>query len=85
MQPSSYFDDTLKMKWKDPSMGLSVTEQLYTARGSQGVGTSQAVADMVGVNPKNYKDLLLLIDYGYGEDPNATDYYKSRVLWTDIG
>ena len=73
------------MKWNDPSIGLSVTEQLYTARGSQGIGTSQTTADMVGVNPKNYKDLLLLIDYGFGEDPDATDYYKSRVLWTGIG
>jgi hypothetical protein len=32
-------------------MGLSVTEQLYTARGSQGIGTSHETADMLGVNP----------------------------------
>ena len=40
---------------------------------------------MLGVNPKNDKDLLLLVDYGFGEDPNASDYYKLRALWTEVG
>ena len=38
MQPASVFEETFQVDYKDPTTGLSLIEQLYTARGSQGSG-----------------------------------------------
>ena len=39
MQPSEVIEGTFNVHYKDPDLGLSVIEQLYTARGSQGTGS----------------------------------------------
>ena len=40
-QPSDNLDDGFQVAWQDPMSGLGLTEQLYTARGSQGFGINQ--------------------------------------------
>jgi hypothetical protein len=34
LQPSTYWDDVLSLDYYDTSSGLSISDQLYTARGS---------------------------------------------------
>ena len=52
MNPSTLIDDNLMLDYYDKASGLGVTEQLYTARGSQGMGTSKAISTL-GINPEN--------------------------------
>ena len=65
--------------------GLSITEQLYTARGSQGVGTSHKAANQVGADPTKSNDILILENHGFAENDSLIDYYRERVLWTGVG
>ena len=60
MSPSSLLDDTLNLKYKDRDTGLGPTEQLYTARGAQGMGTYKEITDF-GVSPENYDELAALL------------------------
>ena len=39
VQPSDFFDDLIQIDWAPRNTSMGVTEQLYTARGSQGMGT----------------------------------------------
>lgn len=39
VQPSGFFDDLIDIDWAPRNTTMGVTEQLYTARGSQGMGT----------------------------------------------
>ena len=48
------------LNYQDRDTGLGVTEQLYTARGSQGLGTSDDI-DTYGVNPSNFRELVMLL------------------------
>ena len=73
------------MYWKDKLTGLSITEQLYSARGSQGVGTSHKAANQVGADPTKSNDFLILENHGFSENGSLIDYYSERVLWTDVG
>ena len=43
VQPSAQLDELLKIGWYSTDSGLSPTQQLYTAKGSQGFGTNKAV------------------------------------------
>ena len=38
LQPAEVFEDTFTPKYRDRDTGLTLIEQLYTARGSQGGG-----------------------------------------------
>ena len=53
-------DDTFMIDYKDRDTALSYVEQLYTARGAQGMGTWNEVKQF-GVDPSNYDDLTMLI------------------------
>ncbi len=57
--PSSIFDESIAPKFDDSETDLGLTEQLYTARGSQGLGTKSLVYRF-GVDPENYKDTVLM-------------------------
>ena len=48
------------IKYKDRDTGLGPTEQLYTARGAQGMGTYKEITDF-GVSPENYDELAALL------------------------
>ena len=43
LNPSSLFDNSINPDFKDKESGLSLTEQLYTARGAQGAGMYKKV------------------------------------------
>lgn len=59
VNPSSMVDDNLMFEYKDRDTGLGASEQLYTARGSQGFGTYDEIT-MFGVDPSNYEDVVLI-------------------------
>lgn len=57
---------------------MTVTEQLYAARGVQGVGTSKKNTDQMISDLSDYKQTLLMKNKNFG----AYDaYYQKRVLW----
>mmetsp|Transcript_27504 Transcript_27504/g.36782 ORF Transcript_27504/g.36782 Transcript_27504/m.36782 type:complete len:104 (-) Transcript_27504:602-913(-) len=72
------FDDNIGVEYSNPDTGLSYTEQLYTARGSQGIGTFKKVTSF-GVEPENYKDVLAYLQSQNEVDPIE---YQLRPLWT---
>ena len=78
VNPSSMLDNTFMIDYRDRDTALSYTEQLYTARGAQGMGTWKAVKQF-GVDPSNYEDLTMII-YNKGGVQNAN--YKVRTLFT---
>ena len=45
VQPSVQLDELLKIGWYSTDSGLSPTQQLYTAKGSQGFGTNKAIIE----------------------------------------
>ena len=55
------------------------TEQLYTPRGSQGVGTSTSSVSDGDVDPSVYNDTLLFVNNGVAEE---NLYYKERVIFS---
>ena len=55
VQPSQNADEAFKVDWQDPTSGIGITEQLYTARGSQGIGTSVDVIKTRRVDISDYK------------------------------
>ena len=67
------------LNYYDKGSGLGVTEQLYTARGSQGFGTYEQINDLYGVNPEeNYNELLMILY----RPPQTSTNYKLRPLFT---
>jgi hypothetical protein len=56
---SKLLDSAMAIKYKDTSTELGLTEQLYTARGSQSLGMQANVAKELGINLENYDDLFL--------------------------
>ena len=60
LQVSTLIDDSFDPYYQDPDTGLSISEQLYTARGSQSVGTGVETADLSSVDPSKYWETLLL-------------------------
>ena len=61
-------------------MGLGYSEQLYTARGSQSVGTTQWNLDRLkgDFDFQDYKSTLAL----KFEKGSFSGFYKKRILWT---
>ena len=59
VSPSSYLDSQIAAEWQTDRTGLGLTEQLYTARGSQGEGLEKKWADLVLANPADEKSLFL--------------------------
>ena len=60
VNPNSLMDGTMMYEYRDPGTTLGPTEQLYTARGSQGTGTGKKI-ESFGVDPENYDDLAILV------------------------
>ena len=46
--------------YRDKGSALNPTEQLYTARGSQGMGTYREIENY-GVNPEVYDEVVMLV------------------------
>ena len=67
LQPSKLFDGDLNLQFFDEDSALSATEQLYTPRGSQGIGAAQNDADIVGINLNKYTDTLLITNEGFSD------------------
>jgi len=61
LSPSSLFDHSIPKAYSDSDISLGLTEQLYTARGSQGFGTYKDIRSF-GVDPSEYTEVLGLID-----------------------
>ena len=53
-------DSTFSIDYSDRDTALSYVEQLYTARGAQGMGTWKKVKQF-GVDTSNYDDLTMLL------------------------
>ena len=82
ISPSEFYDSNTSIVYSDPDTGLGISEQLYTAKGAQGVAYSQAQADNVYIEPGNDESLFLLAVYGLDYGNRA---YKERSLWTTDG
>ena len=59
INPSSLFDDNIHVHYSSPESHLPLTEQLYTARGAQGLGLTNLFTQY-GVEPENLDDQLEL-------------------------
>ena len=66
------------MSSSDHSTALSPTEQLYTARGSQGFGTYKDIVKH-GVDPDNYEDVVMI---DYYQDANRAVNFLLRPIFT---
>ena len=80
--PGQIFEEIFDVKYRDKQSGLSVVEQLYTAHGSQGVGTYYTTAQEqeANANPKDFNELFYLF-CGWQDSLNPS-IYKFRTLWT---
>ena len=73
LSPSSAFDDSLRYKYLETKKTtLSATEQLYTARGSQGMGLYKDMVKDLGLDPSKGTDLSMLAFYNAGNN----NYYQ---------
>ena len=89
VQPSAQLDDLLKIGWYSTDSELSPTQQLYTARGSQGFGTNKAVIEDLFVDTKDFQETVLFEtsrDEKYirpkdAQKPQAYGFYK-RPLYS---
>ena len=50
IQPSSNMDGSFDIEWQDSESALGISEQLYTARGSQSIGTNSAMTKQLFVD-----------------------------------
>lgn len=64
---------------KNGLSGLTVSEQLYTARGMQGAGFGKFITDETQTDPHSISEQFLLD--GELKDGNFV-YFKTRPLWT---
>ena len=78
VNPTSLIDDGVMIAYHDRDTALGVSEQLYTARGSQGLGTYDRIRKF-GVDPSNYEDLAMLL---YRQENVQTANYKVRPIFT---
>ena len=77
--PAKLLDDSLQISYWDKDSGLSYTEQLYTPRGSQGVGTSTGSVADGDADPSVFNSTLLLVNTGAAR---RNLYYKERVTFS---
>ena len=85
VSPSQLIDDSLLtvVDFEKTNITLPLSDQLYTARGSQAVGTSNAITDdLIAGDLSNYKQTMLMKNYNFGY---YDTYYQRRVLWTTEG
>ena len=82
INPTSLFDDNIHVEYNSPESDLPLTEQLYTARGAQGLGVSNMVAKY-GVEPENLDEQLELSIFLNPTMPLIS--YAMRPLWTGKG
>ena len=80
VSPSEIMSDMADIDYLSPETGLLPTEQLYTARGSQGAGVYSAYASYVSARPDIFNSTYLLKMKGV--DPDGTLYFKYRPLFT---
>ena len=60
IQTSQILDNSMTFEYSDTDSDLTPTEQLYTARGYQSVGTTTTIADEFIPSFKNYTDTMLI-------------------------
>ena len=53
------FDNNIEVAYQDKETDLGLTEQLYTARGVQGIGAHKNVTKY-GVDPSDWRQLMQL-------------------------
>ena len=69
VSPSQLIDDSLLsiVDFETTDITLPLSDQLYTARGSQAVGTSNAITDdLIAGDLSNYKQTMLMKNYDFG-------------------
>ena len=79
IQPSPLLDRSLQISYGDGSSALSYTEQLYTPRGSQGIGTSTGSVADGNVDPHQFNSTLLMVN---NDAAKENLYYKQRVIFS---
>ena len=80
VSPTEIMANTVNLEYVSPESGLLPTEQLYTARGSQGAGVASYYASLVSAKPDVYNSTYLLKNSNV--DPSGTLYFKYRPLFT---
>ena len=65
--PSILIDESLIISQYAVASGLSPSEQIYTARGSQSLGMHEQTAARAGVDPSKYWQTMLLQNLDYGK------------------
>ena len=82
LSPAQVFEEILDVKYHDRESGLSLIEQLYTPRGSQGAGTyyQSVEGQYANADPKDYTNVFYLFG-GWGNSIHSY-MYKFRPLWT---
>ena len=74
----SYFENSLRVGYQTEESGLSLPEQLYTARGSQGAAIPSTMVDFMLTDPSSYDSIFLRETFG-----NTTRWaFPTRPLWT---
>jgi hypothetical protein len=62
------------VSWQ-PDTALSLSEQLYTPRGSQSIGCGKSITDLVEIDPKSHKDQILATAY------QSTEGHEHKEPW----
>lgn len=84
LQPSMFdstINDFLDVNYQSPTSGLTLSEQLFTARGSQSVAVGSYVTDFTSTDPKDFRQTILLQTYSNTKS-KTNKYYRKRPLWT---
>ena len=69
VSPSQLIDDSLQtvVDFEKTNITLPLSDQLYTARGSQAVGTSNAITDdLIAGDLSDYRQTMLMKNYDFG-------------------
>ena len=64
INPSPLFDRAIYPDFYDQETGLGLSEQLYTARGAQGIGTFKSVENK-GIDLDDFHQVLLVTTKPY--------------------
>ena len=83
VQPNVFniaISDFLDVQYRTEST-LNVSDQLYSAKGSQSVAVGSYVTDFINIDPTELEDTLLLQTYTSAQN-KTNRYYRKRILWT---
>ena len=94
VQPSSYFDDTMdlvgpmsKTNMLDSEdvyeSGLSATEMLYTARGTQSMGVTNTLADAYDLDPSLLDNSFRVLEKRYDLYQDRNYYKRASFIYND--